>query len=133
MATTLSMARQPEPTRVIAITSGKGGVGKTTVSINLAVALAGMGRTVTLLDAIEEMVRQLDVPAMESQRTEFVALRFADAAQTSEALQVFYGPLASIQTTPGCGSSWAVLARRPLPSHSGPPNEEGTASRLSSR
>ena len=39
------------PTRVIAITSGKGGVGKSTVSINLAVSLAAIGRSVTLLDA----------------------------------------------------------------------------------
>jgi len=37
--------------QVIAITGGKGGVGKTSVSINLAVALAGIGRRVALLDA----------------------------------------------------------------------------------
>ncbi|MFQ5465825.1 MAG: P-loop NTPase, partial [Thermodesulfobacteriota bacterium] len=39
------------PTRVIAISSGKGGVGKTNSSVNLAVAFAGMGRRVLLLDA----------------------------------------------------------------------------------
>ncbi|MGQ0656629.1 MAG: MinD/ParA family protein [Chromatiales bacterium] len=39
------------PVRVIAVTSGKGGVGKTTVSINLAMAFADRGRDVMLMDA----------------------------------------------------------------------------------
>ncbi|MDQ0227421.1 Mrp/NBP35 family ATP-binding protein [Metabacillus niabensis] len=34
----------------ISITSGKGGVGKSTVSVNLAIALANMGKTVALID-----------------------------------------------------------------------------------
>ena len=38
-------------TEVIGIASGKGGVGKTTVSINLAVALAQRGHDVMLFDA----------------------------------------------------------------------------------
>src|SRR5690606_42110033 len=39
------------PVQVIAVTGGKGGVGKTSVSINLSVALAQRGSRVALLDA----------------------------------------------------------------------------------
>lgn len=42
---------KPKPVRVIAVTSGKGGVGKTNLSVNLGVALSQMGRRVALLDA----------------------------------------------------------------------------------
>ena len=38
-------------TEVIGVASGKGGVGKTTVSINLAVALVMQGNQVMLFDA----------------------------------------------------------------------------------
>ncbi|MCU7906126.1 MAG: MinD/ParA family protein [Candidatus Thiodiazotropha sp. (ex Epidulcina cf. delphinae)] len=41
----------PEPVRVIAVTGGKGGVGKTNISANLGVALAELDRRVVLLDA----------------------------------------------------------------------------------
>ena len=41
----------PQPVRVIAITSGKGGVGKTNVSVNLGLSMAAQGKDVMLLDA----------------------------------------------------------------------------------
>lgn len=40
-----------EPVQVIAVASGKGGVGKTSVAVNLAAALGNRGRRVMLLDA----------------------------------------------------------------------------------
>ncbi|MGB5177505.1 MAG: MinD/ParA family protein [Gammaproteobacteria bacterium] len=42
---------QPRPVKVIAVTGGKGGVGKTNVSVNLAITLARQNRKVMLMDA----------------------------------------------------------------------------------
>jgi flagellar biosynthesis protein FlhG len=50
-ATGLRRLVAPRPVRVVAVTGGKGGVGKTNVSVNLAVALAELERRVMLLDA----------------------------------------------------------------------------------
>ena len=47
-----AMARRSEKrAQTIAITSGKGGVGKTNLAVNLATVLAAMRRRVVLLDA----------------------------------------------------------------------------------
>ncbi len=43
--------RLPQTSRTIAITSGKGGVGKTNISVNLALSLVRLNKKVALLDA----------------------------------------------------------------------------------
>ncbi len=67
----IPFARPDSLTKVIAIASGKGGVGKSSVTVNLAMALAAMGRTVGVLDAD---IYGHSVPAM---------LGVADARPTS--------------------------------------------------
>ncbi len=46
----LRRMRQSRPVKVISVTGGKGGVGKTNICANLAVALSMLGRRVMLLD-----------------------------------------------------------------------------------
>jgi len=41
----------PGVSKIVAIGSGKGGVGKTTVAVNLAIALSRLGQRVGLIDA----------------------------------------------------------------------------------
>ena len=42
---------QPHAVQVIAVTGGKGGVGKSNVALNLSLSLQEMGRRVVLMDA----------------------------------------------------------------------------------
>ncbi|MDR2551753.1 MAG: MinD/ParA family protein [Treponema sp.] len=46
-----SKGKEGKKTRIITVTSGKGGVGKTNVSVNLALAYARTGRKVVVMDA----------------------------------------------------------------------------------
>lgn len=50
-ASGLRRMNNPKPVRVITVASGKGGVGKTNVSVNLSLALIEAGNKVMLLDA----------------------------------------------------------------------------------
>jgi ATP-binding protein involved in chromosome partitioning len=68
--------KQPIPgvEHLIAVGSGKGGVGKTTVAVNLAVALAGLGHRTGLMDAdvygpnVPLMMGILDMPPVHDER-----------------------------------------------------------------
>ena len=50
-ATGLQQLNQRRPVRVICVASGKGGVGKTNITVNLGLALSLQGQSVLLLDA----------------------------------------------------------------------------------
>ena len=47
---------RPNSIRIISVTSGKGGVGKTTTVANLALALCNMSKKVLVLDADDEEI-----------------------------------------------------------------------------
>ncbi|NLB18315.1 MAG: MinD/ParA family protein [Syntrophomonadaceae bacterium] len=47
----IDTAPKRKQTRIIAVTSGKGGVGKTNIALNLAISISEMGKKVILLDA----------------------------------------------------------------------------------
>ena len=63
-------------TRTILICSGKGGVGKTTLTANLGIALANSGATTAVLDA-DFGLRNLDL------------LKPKSASNTAESLRIF--------------------------------------------
>ena len=82
----IPFAKASSLTKVIAVASGKGGVGKSSVTVNLAVALARLGRKVGLLDAD---IYGHSIPAM---------LGVADARPTSVEEMIMPVPVLDLKT-----------------------------------
>jgi metal-sulfur cluster biosynthetic enzyme len=76
-------------TRVLAIASGKGGVGKSSVSTNLAAALANMGYTVGLLDAD---IWGFSVPRMLGVEGRLAGTKDAEGSRPHPAQRELVGP-----------------------------------------
>ncbi len=78
----------PPRTRVLAVSSGKGGVGKSSVTVNLAAALAGRGLTVGLLDAD---IAGFSVPRMLGVEGELKATKGPEGKPRIEPLEKAFG------------------------------------------
>ena len=72
-------------TRIVGISSGKGGVGKSTVTVNLAVALVSLGRRVGIIDAD---IYGFSIPKMLGLKGRPVVIEGAMAPQQAHGVQV---------------------------------------------
>ena len=90
---------QADGARVIAITSGKGGVGKTNLTVNLAVALAHLGQRVLIVDADLGMANVDVVLGSRAQHT------LSDLLQPEMTLEdiLVHGPYGANYTSGGPG------------------------------
>ncbi len=86
--------RIPARTRVLAVSSGKGGVGKSSVTVNLAVSLAARGHLVGLIDAD---IAGFSVPRMLGMEGRIGALRVEDGAASRLALSPVRKPFGTGQ------------------------------------
>ncbi|HEY8616954.1 Mrp/NBP35 family ATP-binding protein [Phenylobacterium sp.] len=108
--------------KVIAVASGKGGVGKSTVSVNLAVALAGLGYRAGLLDAdiygpsAPQMLGVSDEPTfgadkklnpLEAYGVQVMSIGFI---VEDGAANIWRGPMASSALRTLMGSNWGSEA-----------------------
>jgi ATP-binding protein involved in chromosome partitioning len=129
----IPFARPDSLTQVIAVASGKGGVGKSSVTVNLAQALAAPGRKVGILDAdarptaVEDMImpvparglKVISIGMLKPRRDQVVAWRgpILDRALTQMLADVYWGDLdfLLIDLPPGTGDVAISLGQK-LPS-----------------
>ncbi|WP_168118778.1 septum site-determining protein MinD [Paenibacillus sp. HB172176] len=87
-------------TRIITVTSGKGGVGKTTITANIGSALALMGKKVCLIDA-DFGLNNLDIPLGLSNRIVFDILQVCTGYCSVEQAMVKDKHFSSLYFIPG--------------------------------
>jgi flagellar biosynthesis protein FlhG len=92
----LRYAPAPSSTRLITVTSGKGGVGKSTIALNLSIALSALGSRVVLVDA-DANLGNLDVMLGLAPR-----LRLGDVLRGERAIEeVLVSPAPRLRLLPG--------------------------------
>ena len=93
-------AVRPDPVQVIAVTGGKGGVGKTSVAVNLAAALASQGKRVLLFDgdlesSAPQVIGLIDVGALRAENVDTIATSQGETTHLAPRLQAARTGLAS--------------------------------------
>jgi flagellar biosynthesis protein FlhG len=104
----LRRLKNPKPVKVLTVTGGKGGVGKTNIAANLAIALSLLGRRVMLFDA-DLGLANVDV-LLGLQPTWSLADVVNGQRQLSEV--VITGP-AGVRVVPGASGLAAMAALNP--------------------